>query len=119
MKTLNYRTPWGNIEKVAFVVDQYAMKKRLFVGMYCWDDVWKCWEPYVDITVNLPDDFLISKTGAFIDTNNLSNICTFLIENGLAKPANNSAFSGFCCYPEYEFNMEKLNEYILKEESAG
>lgn len=68
------------------------------------------------LTVNLKD-IPTSKNCAFIDTNNVKWAEKFLQENKIAKPTGRYGFSGFCSYPEYQFDMSKLKEY--EDESDG
>ena len=67
-------------------------------------------EPFEVITVNLPDEELSDDESctAFIDENNLPEIYNFLINNDIAVFTGNTAISGFCEYPEFKFNLEKL-----------
>lgn len=67
-------------------------------------------EPFDIITVNLPDEELSGDFNctAFIDTNNVEGLWSFLIKNGIAEFTGRVGHSGFCSYPEFKFNLEKL-----------
>ena len=67
-------------------------------------------EPFAVITVNIPDEELSDDESctAFIDTNNIPEIDNFLIDNEIAEPTGRFVQSGFCAYPEFKFNLEKL-----------
>lgn len=86
--------------------DSYSLTKNLAVRAYSENG-----EPFATITVNLPDGRLSGdiKKFAFVDTNNIPGIDSFLISNGIAKPTGHYGFSGFCAYPEFEFDLEKLS----------
>ena len=43
---------------------------------------------------------------AFVDVNNFPNLENWLIQNNIAKPTGYTGFSGFCSYPEFEFNKD-------------
>ena len=67
-------------------------------------------EPFAVITVNLPDEKLSDDESctAFIDENNIPGLYNFLINNKIADFTGNIGYSGFCEYPEFKFNLEKL-----------
>ena len=67
-------------------------------------------EPLAVITVNLPDEELSGDESctAFIDVNNVPEIYNFLIANDIANFTGKTAISGYCEYPEFKFNLEKL-----------
>ena len=67
-------------------------------------------EPFATITVNLPGHGELPADTAFVDTNNCPWAEDFLTKNGLAEKTNTEARSGYCIYPLYRFDMEKLNE---------
>lgn len=51
------------------------------------------------------------KTISFVDTNNHPTAEEFIERYGLGKPTGKYVRSGFCMYPEYVFDLDKLNEY--------
>lgn len=61
--------------------------------------------PYGVATVNLPESELLKANVQFVDENNLPGIGTWLAENGIAKPLDMAARSGYCTYRAYEFNV--------------
>lgn len=64
------------------------------------------------ITVNLEDDDPSNERCAFIDTNNWEdNVCDWLETNGFGKQTGRLAISGFCVYPEFEFNEQVIERY--------
>lgn len=66
-------------------------------------------EPYATITVNLPDSYrLEDKNCAFVDTNNCPWAERFICENDLGEFTGWYGFSGFCSYPMYRFNTDKI-----------
>ena len=68
------------------------------------------------LTVNLKD-IPTNKNCAFVDTNNVFWAEKFLKDNGIAQPTGRYGTSGFCSYPEYNFDMSKLKDY--EDESNG
>ncbi len=66
-------------------------------------------EPYANMTVNL-ENAHIPETWAFLDTNNLPGIDKFVEDYDLGKFTGLVKRSGYCEYPLYELNMNKLEK---------
>lgn len=62
---------------------------------------------YGNITVNLQP---LNPNMAAIDTNNIPEAEEFIKTYELGKDTGIRITSGFCTYPVYEFDMDKLNE---------
>lgn len=108
---LNFVNPWtGEIECAELTKDTYCFKKqnRMYLGLLTLDPDFGFMSPYCDITVNLPDERLSGEDCAFVDVNNAPFLPKFLEANGLAEPTGMHGFSGWCVYPEYRFNMDKV-----------
>ena len=80
-------------------------------------------EPYSIPTVNLGDKLdngaTIPKNCAFMDTNNSPTIAKYFIESGIAKHYTDGSKpvykqSGYCMYPLFEFDAEKLKSFDNK-----
>ena len=128
MKTIAYKNPWTGEElKACFVVDKYANNGRMYIGMLTWNEEYSFYEPWCDITVNIPYVGKRKPTECFVDTNNCPQIDEWLVENHIAKYATESCgdsclrtkygYSGFCRYPAMVFNMSRINEYLYSEKS--
>ena len=114
MKTLSFKTPYTTYDKVAVRLNNYHYGDRLYVGLLCWDNDYKYWEPLTTITVNIPDEPITDKNCNFVDTNNNGmEIIGWLVEHGFAERTDRVGQSGFCTYPEMRFNLEALKEYEL------
>ena len=59
---------------------------------------------YIMVTVNLSNP-LQHGDYAFVDTNNLEGIDSWLEKNGIAEHTGITARSGFCTYPLMKFNI--------------
>lgn len=73
----------------------------------------ECPEEYSVITVNIDDTNVFCcpfNEKAFVDTNNYPNIEKFLVENELATAVDVFGQSGYCTYPLYAFDLEKIPE---------
>lgn len=114
---LKFTNPYSGREMdVALVRDQYVEGSRLYVGLWAFDAEENFWEPWSEITVNLPGETLTDELCGFVDSNYCNtggSMPGFLVENGLAAPTGKVAFSGFCTYQEFRFNIEKIDEHLL------
>lgn len=103
---LELKTRFGTTEKIILEVNSYADNKSLCVGMTA--VTYGEPEPYGNATVNLegtPPPYC-----AFVDTNNMPGLEEFLAEHRLAEFTGLKQESGFCSYPLYMFNAEKLRK---------
>ena len=67
--------------------------------------------PFATLTVNIEaSDIVASDRRAFVDTNNCPWAEEFIKVNNLGIPTGYTAFSGYCEYPLYEFNLDLLYE---------
>lgn len=103
----DYDTSYGETEKVNILIANYADNDNLYVGMNFFDRDIGAMDFFGDVTVNITK---LQPFMATIDTNNnnAEKIMTFLTENGFGELAGRSLPSGFCVYPVFRFNQEKL-----------
>ena len=59
------------------------------------------------ISVNLVDCYT-PKGYAYIDTNNYPKATEWIKKNGIGEDTNIKGYSGFCSYPLFKINVEKL-----------
>jgi len=64
-------------------------------------------EPFAILSVNLPE-WTLPKDKAFVDTNNCPWAEKFIVDNKLGRPTGITGTSGYCVYPQYKFDVEKL-----------
>ena len=69
--------------------------------------------PLAIITVNLGD--LLEKNMAYIDTNNCPWAENFVIGNDFGLATGEYKVSGFCIYPLYQLDLERISKYNLTE----
>lgn len=89
------------------IIRRYRTNNRLAIELVdLTDDI------FTYLTVNI--DFELSNnsdnTLAFVDTNNNPWAEPFIEKHQLGQKTGNYGMSGFCVYPEYRFNLAKLNE---------
>lgn len=102
---------WGSGRSACIEVGNYTYGGGIALELYekCSDGEL---EPYSNITVNLPD-YGSRKNCAFVDTNNFPKALALISEYKLGKPTGNIGFSGYCAYPEYEFDMTEIGKYCI------
>lgn len=73
---------------------------------------------YAVLSKNLVDETPTNEYCVFIDENNLGeyNVIDTLINKGYGKPTGAMGLSGFCIYPEFEFNKDIVTNNQLVEE---
>ena len=68
-------------------------------------------ESYAVITTNIDDsNIFCDESHAFVDTNNCPWAEEFIKQNKLGEPLDYYGQSGYCLYPLYTFDIEKLPE---------
>ena len=65
-------------------------------------------EVYGVLTKNLPESSHLAVNEAYVDTNNCRWAHDLIIKNGLGQPTGKSIRSGWCVYPAYRFNFDKI-----------
>ena len=90
------------------VIFKYENNKRLAILLVLTEDEWFC-----DLTVNIDHEQSSKKNKAlaFVDTNNNPWAEQFIKDNKLGRQTGFFGFSGYCTYPEYEFDLKKLNKW--------
>lgn len=102
---LYIKDAWQGKENVFLRVGRYADRDRMYVGLVCEDG-----EPYDDLTVNLPD-VPMAEAQACLNTNHLPYAVEFVEKYHLAVKSGLLVKSGFCTYPVYLFDLERLREF--------
>lgn len=97
---------YGKTYDLAPIISEYSYGKRLAIRLVDVDDN----SPFAILTVNIPNEKLTNKNCAFVDINNFPHCLRFIEINKLGKATNEIGFSGYCIYPEYEFDLAKLNK---------
>lgn len=97
----------GNKLKLYPIIRKYTNNGRLAVAL-----VDERYELFTYLTINIQYDLSNNNDGllAFIDTNNEKWAENYIEKYGLAIKTGFYGLSGYCVYPEYRFNLSKLNE---------
>lgn len=106
--------PNGTVKtKVGIEIDRYRTYDNLYVGLICLEDTDNSYagEPYGDLSVNIEP---LPENCIAVDTNNLSGAEEFIKKYKLGTDTGYCAYSGYCQYPIYEMDMNKLKQYEVK-----
>lgn len=111
---MNYNY-YGKDYELTFKKGEYS-NGRLAIKVMCKEKGEDWFEPFCNLTVNLPDIILSSDGSkelpddmAFIDSNNCpADLVMKIIEEGYMTMTKTVAQSGFCNYPLVRFNKEWL-----------
>lgn len=103
---LEFKTDFGTIEQVELEAGACRNDGSLYVALTAVGDGYP--EPYGNVTVNLGRK--IPPYCAFVDTNNMPEAEDFLINNRLASFTGLVQESGYCTYPLYQFDAERLRQ---------
>lgn len=104
-KTLNLHSQFGGEIPVTLEINTYLNNGCMYIGLV---EQGEYPEPYGDLTVNL-----VGKAPdycGFVDLNNMPELEEFIEENKLGEFTGLTQRSGFCEYPLYLFNVERLRE---------
>lgn len=107
MKTYKVETDFGTYE-VKLGTSEYLNNGSLAIQLI---DA-KEYEPFATLTVNI-DEKGASKETAYVDINNCPWAKKFIEDNELGEFTGKYGKSGFCVYPLYKFNLDKIKEVLL------
>lgn len=106
---LPYESPWRDEDeepcKLALDMNTYAYGGGYALRLWTKEEGYV--EPYADLTVNLGEP-VESAECVYIDTNNLGNAEKFMKDNKLGEPTGEMGYSGFCSYPLYKLDMNRI-----------
>lgn len=106
-KTLGYDWECGHEELIIRVLS-YVDRKRLYIGLYKEED--GEWEPFGDLTVNLPYED-VKENEAFIDHNYSESKLQFIKKYQLGEILPETAVSGYCTFSKVAFDFDRLKEF--------
>lgn len=109
-KTFNIES-YGEKYTCAFDVAKYSNNGNTAIRILYYDKDFDCYMPYATLTVNfkkLPENMV------YLDTNNCPWAEDIVEELNLGEPTDCFEFSGFCVYPQYRLNIDKIKEYEAK-----
>lgn len=105
-RSIEYVTPFGQKIKVELEIGNYQNNNCMYIGINQTDLEYP--EPYGDVTVNL--DGKVPDYSGYVDINNDPGIVDFIEKNELGAYTGIMGQSGYCYYPLYLFDVEKLRQ---------
>lgn len=102
---------YGETYKVKPQLNNYVENDNTAVSLIYWDEEFHTYMPFCHLSTNIVP---LEPGYCAIDTNNCEFAPDFIKENDLGEPTGQVLRSGFCTYPVYKMNMEKL-EALSKE----
>ena len=107
-KLINLETQWSGTLEVQMEINNYSNNNGMYIGILSRDDDGEGFECYGDITVNLENK--APDYCAYVDINNMPEMERFIVDNDLGEFTGITQKSGYCEYPLYLFNVDKLRE---------
>ena len=104
-KTLNLQSQYGREIKVSLEINTYLNNGCMYIGLV---EQGEYPEPYGDLTVNLMGK--VPDYCGYVDLNNMPELEKFIADNELGEFTGLMKRSGFCEYPLYLFNVDRLRE---------
>ena len=102
---MTVKTTFGTYKNCWLELNKYVYDNSLAIMIHNMED-----GPIAKITT-CSDGFSLQKNEAYIDTNNCPWAEDFIREYQLGKPTGRKARSGYCEYPVYRFDMDRLEEF--------
>ena len=108
-----FLNPWNDKPMVGyFTIHKYWYNGRICLKIRAKEKLSEdFFEPFCDVTVNLPNAELSSDNLVFLDVNNAHWLEQFMIDNGFGMPTGRFRTSGFVNYPLYLCDMKKIHRY--------
>ncbi len=104
-KQVTYNSSISGETQVTFDIQQYT-NGAMFIGLMCNEDGYE--EPFGNVTVNFP--VATPNYCGYLNVNNMPDIEKFITDNDIGEFTGFTQRSGFCEYPLYLFNVDKLRE---------
>lgn len=105
---------YGETYKIRLKLTTYAENGNLAIIAECWDEEYKYWDRFSVFTVNLSEK--LPEDCAYIDINNSPDLPDWIKEHGIGEPTGKVSQSGFCAYPLYKFDLQKIKGIIAEED---
>lgn len=104
---MKIKDAFGDMVEVKLTKEAYSNNGSLAIILWSYNPEFEDHEEYATLTVNFG---MTSSDHAFLDTNNLPNAEEFVIDNELGEHTGQFNHSGYCTYPLYKFDIEKLEK---------
>lgn len=104
-KTLELNSKWSGTVNVSLEINTYVNNNCLYIGLVTGENM--AW--HGDLTINLAGK--CPDYCGYVDINNMPELEEFIEKHELGEFTGLMGKSGFCTYPLYLFNVDKLREY--------
>ena len=98
------KTEFGNYPNCFFEINKYRDNDHIAVSIFSSEE-----GPFSPVTVNISGIERFPKNYSCVDTNNAPFIEKLIKKLGIATPAGITLKSGWCTYPVYIFDEDKLS----------
>lgn len=109
-KTFDVETEFATYKDCYFMIAHYAMDNSLALEIWNDED-----GPIADLTRCLGN---AKENESYLDMNNCPWARDLVNKLGIGKFTGVLQGSGFCIYPLYEFDIEKVKEYGVRQEEV-
>lgn len=99
---------YGKKYDVTMEISRYQQNGGLALKMNYMDEEFGCMMPFATLTVNL--GYRPDYGCAYVDTNNCPWAEDLINKNGLGVFTGKTCMSGYCEYPLYRFDLDKIRE---------
>lgn len=105
---MKVKTAYDEYTITRLEIGKYSYGNNLAIELICFNEDWETEEPFATITVNLNYGIPLKENEAFIDVNNCPWAIDFIKSNKLGEYMGIECPSGYCKYPLYSFDLDKL-----------
>lgn len=107
MKRMTVKTQFRTYEGCWLQTDHYLADSSLVIDIVNPDD-------HIARITTCLDRLTVHEDEAYVDTNNCPWAEDFIHRYRLGEDTQICAQSGFCTYPLYKFNMDRIKEFCLE-----
>ncbi len=118
MKTFKFKTVYGDTYLVRLNMYKYTQNNTLAIEVQYYDEDSNMWMSFQMLTVNLTHG-CAGGNKVYIDVNNFGGAEMLIEETGIGESTGIIEQSGFCVYPLYSINMDRLREIAFENKYDG
>ena len=111
MKKFDVKTQWATYEECFLTMHQYADNGHIYLGIFSAKE-----GPIADMTINIRGIERLPKNFSCVDTNNCPWMLRLIEKLKIGHYEHVLLPSGFCEYPVFSFDIDKINDYLEEED---